>query len=128
VTIRLNLLPHSSFSLRTSPVGADLVADISITLSESLLGFDRLILTHLDGRGLRVRQPGPGELGYRILRQGDVLKIRNEGLPVKRGSNAKGDLYLKVDIEQVKEDHLSSLSPRQLSVSVDAKSAFASRG
>jgi DnaJ family protein A protein 2 len=117
VIIQLKLLPHPTFSLRTSPRGADLVADISVTLSESLLGFERLVLTHLDGRGLRVRRPGPGKPGYRILREGDVVTVKNEGLIVKPGSNTRGDLYLRVHVEKLTEEYMSSLPAEKLAVS-----------
>lgn len=68
---------------------------LKISLVEALTGFNRVVLTHLDGRGiqLNVRQPNG-----KVLRPGQVLKIPGEGMPIKR-SDAKGDLYLQVDIE-----------------------------
>jgi len=75
--------------------GADLCADITITLAEALTGFEKVVLTHLDGRGISIRAPQKkGE----ILRPEQVLKVMGEGMPVKR-SDAKGDLYLVVKIE-----------------------------
>ncbi|EKG20497.1 hypothetical protein MPH_02220 [Macrophomina phaseolina MS6] len=75
--------------------GADLQADLHVTLSEALTGFHRVVLTHLDGRGiaLNVKQPQG-----KILRPGEVLKVSGEGMPIKK-SDARGDLYLIVHIE-----------------------------
>lgn len=78
-----------------SRAGADLQADLHVTLSEALTGFHRVVLTHLDGRGisLNVKQPEG-----RILRPGEVLKVSGEGMPIKK-SDARGDLYLIVHIK-----------------------------
>lgn len=75
--------------------GSDLRAELKITLVEALTGFNRVVLTHLDGRGiqLNVKQPEG-----KILRPGQVLKVPGEGMPMKK-SDGKGDLYLVVDIE-----------------------------
>lgn len=78
-----------------SRAGSDLQAEIHISLSEALTGFDRVVLTHLDGRGiqLKVKQPKG-----KILKPNQVLKVSGEGMPVKK-SDAKGDLFLSVQIE-----------------------------
>ncbi|SPO02891.1 related to DnaJ homolog subfamily A member 2 [Cephalotrichum gorgonifer] len=81
--------PHDVFTR----VGADLSADLHVTLAEALGGFDRTVLTHLDGRGIHIKR----ERGH-ILRPGDVLKVPGEGMPHKRG-DAKGDLYLIAAID-----------------------------
>lgn len=75
--------------------GADLRAELKVSLVEALTGFNRVVVTHLDGRGLKlhVQQPDGN-----VLRPGQVLKIPGEGMPVKK-SDAKGDLYLVVDVE-----------------------------
>lgn len=75
--------------------GADLQAELHITLAEALTGFNRVVLTHLDGRGilLNVSQPKG-----RVLKPDQVIKIEGEGMPYKK-SDAKGDLYLIVKIE-----------------------------
>lgn len=74
--------------------GADLHADLEISLSEALTGFNRVVLTHLDGRGisLNVEQPKG-----KVLRPDQVIKVAGEGMPMKR-SDAKGDLYLTVNV------------------------------
>lgn len=75
--------------------GSDLTADLDITLGEALCGFSRVVLKHLDGRGISLTHPHqPGE----FLRPGQTLKIAGEGMPIKR-KEAKGDLYLTCMIE-----------------------------
>jgi DnaJ family protein A protein 2 len=83
--------PHDVFER----AGSDLKAELKISLVEALTGFNRVVLTHLDGRGisLHVKQPQG-----KVLRPGEVLKIPGEGMPIKK-SDHKGDLYLVVDIE-----------------------------
>ncbi|KIW03637.1 uncharacterized protein PV09_05387 [Verruconis gallopava] len=73
--------------------GDDLAAEINITLAEALTGFSRVVLTHLDGRGISITPPKG-----KILRPGQVLKVKGEGMPVKK-TDAKGDLFLTVNIE-----------------------------
>ncbi|KAF2269780.1 DnaJ-domain-containing protein [Lojkania enalia] len=75
--------------------GADLRAELKISLVEALTGFNRVVLTHLDGRGIHMHIKQPQG---KILRPGEVLKIPGEGMPMKK-SDAKGDLYLVVDVE-----------------------------
>lgn len=82
--------PHETFSR----AGADLSAHLEITLAEALTGFDRVVLKHLDGRGIHVKVEPKGQ----ILRPEQILKVHGEGMPHKR-SDHKGDLYLEVDIK-----------------------------
>ena len=75
--------------------GADLSATIDVTLAEALTGFSRVVLKHLDGRGIELTYPKTkGE----ILRPDQVLKVPNEGMPLKR-SDARGNLYLRANIK-----------------------------
>jgi len=74
--------------------GADLHAEIEISLSEALTGFNRVVLLHLDGRGIQLNVQQPEG---KVIRPDDVLKVQGEGMPIKR-SDAKGDLYLTVKI------------------------------
>ncbi|KAI1469188.1 DnaJ-domain-containing protein [Daldinia caldariorum] len=74
-------------------IGNDLSADLNITLAESLCGFSRVVVQHLDGRGIHINHPRG-----KVLRPGQVLKVAGEGMPMKRG-DAKGDLYLVVKVE-----------------------------
>ena len=81
--------PHDRFTR----IGHDLSADLNITLAESLTGFSRVVLKHLDGRGIHIDHPRG-----KILRPGDALKVPGEGMPLKRGET-NGDLYLLVKID-----------------------------
>lgn len=75
--------------------GANLAAHMEVTLAEALCGFSRVVIKHLDGRGLHIdhRKPEAG-----VLRPGQVIKIAGEGMPYKK-SDLRGDLYLIVDIK-----------------------------
>lgn len=81
--------PHERFTR----IGHDLSADLNVTLAEALSGFSRVVIKHLDGRGIHIDHPRG-----KILRPGEVLKVPGEGMPMKRG-DTKGDLYLIVKIE-----------------------------
>ena len=81
--------PHEIFTR----AAADLSAHVSVTLSEALCGFSRIVLKHLDGRGISITHPRG-----KSLKQGQVLKISGEGMPYKKGDH-RGDLYLTIDIE-----------------------------
>jgi DnaJ family protein A protein 2 len=85
---------------RFARAGSDLQTTIDVTLAESLTGFSRVVLTHLDGRGIELKHPlTPGA----ILTPGQVLKVPGEGMPMKR-SDARGDLYLVVDVKFPEQD------------------------
>ena len=90
--------PHEKFTR----IGHDLSAELDITLSEALYGFSRVVLTHLDGRGVHVSRPR-GE----ILKPDQALKVSGEGMPLKKGDE-KGDLYLIVKIEFPEDNWLKS--------------------
>ncbi|CAD6572626.1 MAG: hypothetical protein CYPHOPRED_004902 [Cyphobasidiales sp. Tagirdzhanova-0007] len=104
--LNLRVRPHGSFSLARKK--DDLYTAIILTLSEALLGFSRLLLVHLDGRGLRVTQPKPAHPGYRVFSTGDVVRIKGEGFP-KRKSEVKGDLFLRITVEMPTKDEMESL-------------------
>lgn len=80
---------HEIFQRR----GHDLSAELKITLAEALSGFSRVVLKHLDGRGIQLTHPEG-----KVLKPGEVLKVAGEGMPHKK-SDLKGDLYLVVVIE-----------------------------
>ncbi|EGX87840.1 DnaJ domain protein (Mas5), putative [Cordyceps militaris CM01] len=92
--------PHGTFSR----LGNDLSAELKISLSEALGGFNRVVLEHLDGRGISIeRKQG------QLLRPGDCLRVPGEGMPFKRG-DARGDLYLLVAVEFPKDDFLQDVA------------------
>lgn len=75
--------------------GADLMATIDVNLAEALTGFSRVVVKHLDGRGIEVNYP---KTKGQILHPEQVLKVPGEGMPIKR-SDSHGDLYLAVNIK-----------------------------
>ncbi|KAF5326879.1 hypothetical protein D9619_004373 [Psilocybe cf. subviscida] len=96
---------HDSFERS----GNDLLANVTITLSEALLGFSRIILTHLDGRGVKMTTP-PGK----IIKPSDSIVLRGEGMPIYKHSDEKGDLYVVFTIEMPTEDWLTTVDVQAL--------------
>ena len=82
----------------------DLVTNVKITLSEALLGFSRVIVTHLDGRGIKVSSP-PGK----IIKPSDSIIIRGEGMPVEKRPDTKGDLHVVFTVEMPDADWLKTV-------------------
>lgn len=91
---------HDSFERS----GNDLLTRVKITLSEALLGFSRILLTHLDGRGIKVTSP-PGK----IIKPGEAIVLENEGMPVYKCPDQKGNLYVILDLEMPDEDWLKNV-------------------
>ncbi|TLS31340.1 hypothetical protein PpBr36_03629 [Pyricularia pennisetigena] len=85
-------------------IGHDLSAELNVTLAEALMGFSRVVLKHLDGRGLHLELPRG-----KVLRPSEILKVPGEGMPHKRG-DARGDLYLIVKIEFPEDGWLKDAS------------------
>lgn len=104
------LVPPSPASRTADRPAADLHTTLSLTLSESLLGFNRLILVHLDGRGLRASQPSPGEKGWRVLQSGDEVVIPQEGMPSRYG--VSGDLKCTIEVEMPTEEWAMGIAER----------------
>lgn len=73
--------------------GDDLSAELTITLAEALTGFSRVVLKHLDGRGIHLTHPQG-----KVLTPGQILKVDGEGMPLKK-SDLKGDLFFVVKID-----------------------------
>jgi DnaJ family protein A protein 2 len=96
----LKLKKHASFERS----GDDLLTHVAITLSEALLGFSRILLSHLDGRGVHVATP-PGK----IIKSGDSIVLRNEGMPRYKHPDQKGDLYVIFDVEMPDEQWMKSI-------------------
>ena len=78
--------------------GSNLVMKMTITLSEALCGFKRLIPT-LDGRTLLVTSE-PGE----IVRPGELKCIEHEGMPTYKRVYNKGSLIIKFDVKFPEEN------------------------
>ncbi|EDR08435.1 uncharacterized protein LACBIDRAFT_159402, partial [Laccaria bicolor S238N-H82] len=97
VVFVLRASPHESFERS----GNDLLAHVSITLSEALLGFSRILITHLDGRGVKVTSP-PGK----IIKHQDSIVLRGEGMPIYKRPDEKGDLFIVLEIEMPDDEWL----------------------
>lgn len=89
VIIEVHQQPHDTFERKKN----DLYATIKVSLAEAVCGFSRVVLKHLDGRGVRVTTP-PGT----VIRPSEVIKIKGEGMPIPR-TDVAGDLYIHVDIQ-----------------------------
>jgi len=84
--------------------GDDLLTNVTITLSEALFGFSRILVTHLDGRGIRVTSP----LG-KTIKPNDSIVLRGEGMPIHKHPDQKGDLYVILAIEMPDEQWLKTV-------------------
>lgn len=98
VMISLRQKVHPIFERR----GADLRADLNISLAEALCGFSRTVLKHLDGRLLKYTSP----MG-KVLRPAEVILVKGEGMPLGRRRDGFGDLYLVVHVEFPRDHFLS---------------------
>ena len=86
----LKMRPHTAFERS----GNDLLTKVHITLSEALLGFSRILLTHLDGRGIYVTSPKG-----KVFKPGDSIVIRGEGMPLRKTPDQKGHLYVIFEVD-----------------------------
>lgn len=87
----------------------DLLTHVKITLSEALFGFSRILLTHLDGRGIQVSSPYG-----KIIKPGDAIVLRGEGMPIYKQPGEKGDLYVVFSIEMPDEQWLKTTNQKAL--------------
>ncbi|CAE7049914.1 unnamed protein product [Rhizoctonia solani] len=100
----LKLKDHKSFHIH----GSNLMTVVHITLSEALTGFNRVLFTHLDGRGIRVASHGKT-----ITRSQDLIKIANEGMPILDTSR-KGDLYVTFVVDMPEDEWFKNLDQSAL--------------
>ena len=84
-----------------------MLTHVKITLSEALLGFSRIILTHLDGRGIKL-----SSASGKIIKPGDTVVLRGEGMPIHKRPDEKGNLYVVFDIEMPTSDWLESVDAK----------------
>lgn len=99
--IQLKAKTHESFERS----GNDLLTRVKITLSEALMGFSRVLVTHLDGRGVRVSSP-PGK----IIKPDQTIILRGEGMPIYKRPDERGDLYVVLSLEMPDESWLSAVN------------------
>ncbi|KMT10404.1 hypothetical protein BVRB_5g115330 [Beta vulgaris subsp. vulgaris] len=71
--------------------GNDLIVDQEITLLESLTG-KNLELTTLDGRSLIIPLND-------LVKPGDEVVVPNQGMPISKEPNKKGNLIVKLDVK-----------------------------
>ncbi|CAG8613314.1 6471_t:CDS:2, partial [Diversispora eburnea] len=90
VILVLKQKPHDRFERQ----GNDLKTEVNISITEALCGFSKVLVTHLDGRGLIINQP-PGE----VIKPGSIKCIPNEGMPQYKRPDFKGNLYVKFTVE-----------------------------
>ncbi|OCH95463.1 DnaJ-domain-containing protein [Obba rivulosa] len=100
VVFVLKTHPHESFERS----GNDLLTTVHITLSEALLGFSRILITHLDGRGVHVSSPSG-----KIIKSGDSIILRGEGMPHYKNPDQKGNLYVILEVDMPDEEWLKSV-------------------
>lgn len=106
---------HHEFFERS---GNDLLTNVKITLSEALFGFSRILITHLDGRGIKVTSP-PGK----IIKSDDSIVLRGEGMPVYKRPDEKGDLFVVFEVEMPDEQWLKNVDRKTLEALLPPKKA-----
>ncbi|PWN47376.1 hypothetical protein IE53DRAFT_252993 [Violaceomyces palustris] len=95
--------------------GLDLMTTVRLNLSEALLGFSRTILTHLDGRRIRLDRKT-------ITRPGTLEKIQGEGMWRHRDRDLfRGDLYVRFEVDFPNQEELSEEDRRVLERVLPAK-------
>ncbi|KAG7089846.1 hypothetical protein E1B28_011491 [Marasmius oreades] len=89
--------------------GNDLLTHVKITLSEALLGFSRILITHLDGRGVKVTSPA-----NKVLGASSTIRINGEGMPVYKRPDQKGDLFVILEVEMPSQEWMAQIDRKAL--------------
>ncbi|KAG6844960.1 hypothetical protein H0H87_002074 [Tephrocybe sp. NHM501043] len=105
VVFVLKAAPHETFERS----GNDLLTHVKITLSEALFGFSRILITHMDGRGIEVSSP-PGK----VLQSENTIVLRGEGMPTYKHPDEKGDLYVIFSVEMPDDEWLKTVDKKAL--------------
>eukprot|EP01121_Diplochlamys_sp_Union-15-3_P009027 TRINITY_DN2435_c0_g3_i1.p1 TRINITY_DN2435_c0_g3~~TRINITY_DN2435_c0_g3_i1.p1 ORF type:complete len:282 (-),score=55.46 TRINITY_DN2435_c0_g3_i1:88-807(-) len=105
VIIQIRQKKHPQFVRR----GNDLLMEKNLNLVDALGGFSFKV-THLDGRELCVESNPKGK----IIKPGDQKVIPGEGMPKSGRSSAKGDLYVKFNVQFPDMHILSSTEMKKL--------------
>lgn len=87
--VRLDVAPHPIFRRE----GANLVMDLSIKLSDALLGTTKFI-NDLRGKSIEIRVPSG-------VKHGDILRLKEKGIPTGKGRN--GDILVNVSVSMPKD-------------------------
>ena len=94
--LRVQLQPHPQFERK----GQDLYTKVSLPVTTSVLGGEAETPT-LTGKPLRLKIPP-------TTQNGQVLRLKGQGMPSTGKSGERGDLYVTVDVQLPK-----ALTPRQ---------------
>jgi curved DNA-binding protein len=84
--LRVHLRPHPQFDRR----GRDLHSKVRLPVTTAVLGGEVDVPT-LGGRTLRLKVPS-------TTQNGQVFRLRGQGLPAVGKANERGDLYATVDV------------------------------
>ncbi len=84
--VKLHVKPHAIWRKE----GSNLVTDLSIPLSDALLGTERILKT-LDG-DITLKVP-------ECVSWGEILRIKSKGVPQGKDGRNRGDLLVKIKIE-----------------------------
>ena len=79
----------------------DLFMSRIVNITEALCGF-KMVIKHLDGRSL-ILNHAAGE----ILSPGTIKGVPNEGMPIHKNPQEKGNLYVKFDVKFPENNELS---------------------
>lgn len=92
LVVILNEKPHELFKRE----GVDLFLNYTISLYQSLTGFVAEI-PHLDGRKILVNCTNCG-----FIRHGDIVEVKEQGMPTYKDPFKKGNMYITFDVEYPK--------------------------
>lgn len=92
IIFRLKETRHPVFTRKN----ADLLVELSISLADALLGFERSI-THLDGKEVVL-----GSKRGEICGTGDVLVVPGLGMPVYDQDKVRGRLFVRIRVDMPK--------------------------
>ncbi|KAF9266541.1 DnaJ-domain-containing protein [Marasmius fiardii PR-910] len=116
VVFALKAKPHETFERS----GNDLLTHVKITLSEALLGFSRILITHLDGRGVKVTSPP-----NKVLGASSTIRLKGEGMPVYKNPDQKGDLFIILEVEMPSQEWMAQIDRKALEALLPAKKSDA---
>jgi len=89
VVFRLQETRHSLFQRKN----ADLLLDLTISLADSILGFEKTI-THLDGKKITLCSK-KGE----CMGTGDILLLPGQGMPIYNQPKNRGRLFVRIKVD-----------------------------
>lgn len=104
IIFRLKETRHPVFTRKN----ADLLLELSISLADALLGFERSI-THLDGREVVL-----GSKRGEICGTGDVLVVPGLGMPVYGQDKVRGRLFVRIRVDMPKRLWLDGADAREM--------------